>query len=222
MTDLTNTKKLNPEKYDSDKKTMLHYVKNYEEYFYPIMNEPVKLLELGVLNGGSVMMWRDYFEYGTIVGLDSKNVSIEDHDRIYLYQGFQEDTNLLTRIGEERAPEGFDIIIDDCSHIAKYTRTSFWHLFDHHLKHGGIYVIEDWGTGYSNKWPDGKTYEGTLGQDSKNPGNHLAGMVGFIKELIDECGAPDVTRNELAGFYLRDSKIAKIYFSVSHCFVFKK
>ena len=50
------------------------------------------------------------------------------------------------------------IIIDDCSHIGEFTALSFWHLFDRHLKPGGLYVIEDWGTGYMRGTPDGKAY----------------------------------------------------------------
>jgi len=40
------------------------------------------------------------------------------------------------------------------------TRRSFWHFFQHHLKPGGLYVIEDWGTGYWSDWPDGAAATG--------------------------------------------------------------
>ena len=66
------------------------------------------------------------------------------------------------------------------------TRASFSALFDRHLKPGGIYAIEDWETGYWPRWPDGKAYE---------PG-HAHGMVGFIKDLVDEVGAHGITHPE--------------------------
>ncbi|HYY94551.1 MAG TPA: hypothetical protein VE713_08540 [Pyrinomonadaceae bacterium] len=50
------------------------------------------------------------------------------------------------------------MIIDDCSHVGTLARASFWHLFERHLKPGGLYVIEDWGTGYWDFWPDGTRY----------------------------------------------------------------
>lgn len=122
------------------------------------------------------------------------------------------------------APEGFDIIIDDASHIGELTRIAFWHLFDNHLKPGGLYVIEDRGTGYWDDWPDGKSISlsrpavsrlqgrllswlgviatkrhlkilSSLFHFSKTPFHcHGYGMVGFVKELVDEQGAADLTR----------------------------
>lgn len=144
--------------YDTDKMGS-DYLVIYEEYFKPLVDREIKLLELGVLKGGSVLMWRDYFKKGAIVGLDINPVQIEDKTgRIHIYEGRQEDTCLLDRIAAEQAPEGFDVIIDDCSHIGELTRISFWHLFENHLKPGGIYAIEDFGTGYRDDCPDGRHY----------------------------------------------------------------
>ena len=139
-----------------------------------------------MFKGGSLLLWRDYFKKGRIVGLDINSVNINDETgRIKIYQGLQQDIQLLDRIGRETAPEGFDIIIDDASHVAELTKESFWYLFNNHLKPGGFYIVEDWGTGYWETWVDGKRY---------NPRNHhLSGMVGFIKELVDECGIEDIT-----------------------------
>jgi hypothetical protein len=155
------------------------YLRRYEEVSASLADQPIALLELGVHRGGSMRLWRDYFPRGTIAGLDLLPVEFEDDSgRIHIYQGSQTDETILDRIGAECAPDGFDIIIDDCSHIAELSRTSFTHLFDNHLKDGGWYVIEDWGTGYWPHWHDGAEYDGT---------NHTAGMVGFVKELVDLC-----------------------------------
>ena len=163
------------------------YLESYARHFEPLADAPITLLELGVDRGASLRLWRDFFLHGTIVGLDENPVKMPDFgERIRLYQGRQEDTSLLDRIGKECAPGGFDIIIDDCAHIAELARTSFWFLFEHHLKPGGIYAIEDWGTGYWRDWPDGKAFEP----------NHSHGMVGFVKELVDECGIGGRTHPE--------------------------
>lgn len=168
--------------YDTDKEPS--YLRFYEELFEDLRDRDVRLLELGVKSGGSLRLWRDYFPNGLIAGVDREPMALQDETgRIRFYQGSQEDTALLDRIGREVAPSGFDVVIDDAAHVASVARVSFWHLFEHHLRPGGTYVIEDWGTGYWASWPDGRAFE---------PG-HGHGMVGFIKELVDECGAADIT-----------------------------
>ena len=179
----------------------------YEEHFRRLRDQKVQLLELGIDKGGSLLMWRDYFCTGTIVGLDMEHVEINDTTgKIHVYQGDQRDLSLLNRIGRERAPAGFDIIIDDASHIGEITSVSFWHLFTRWLKPGGLYVIEDWRTGYWDGWPDGgkykfrnarKTWAARLIQKLTGGAmqikSHRCGMVGFIKQLVDELGMDAIT-----------------------------
>jgi hypothetical protein len=248
-------------KYDTDKAEHSHYLRNYEAFFSQFVDRDIRLLELGVYHGGSLQLWRDYFEQGLIVGLDLNPVTIDDPaKRIRLYQGAQQDTELLDRIACECAPEGFDVIIDDCSHVGELTRVSFWHLFNNHLKSGGIYVIEDWGTGYWDSWPDGVRYRGAQKPEfssvhhrlsravtrlnnssaaarlpllrpfasrvkrvlqSRRFKSHDFGMVGFIKELIDECGMADITHPTNGLGNQRLSKFREMRISPSHLFVIK-
>jgi SAM-dependent methyltransferase len=178
------------------------YYRVYERKFASLREKPIALLELGVAHGGSLQVWRDYFPQGMLAGLDLSTPALEDPSgRIRLYQGAQDDIALLDRIREECAPEGFDIIIDDASHVAEHARKSFWHLFVHHLKPGGVYVIEDWGTGYWDYWPDGEAYTGK---------NHTAGMVGFMKELVDEVASADHISQNDPSHMSKPSRIAAL------------
>ncbi len=236
-------KKIDGSSYNTDKGKS-DYLKTYEKLFASLMHQDIALLELGIYQGGSLYMWRDYFEKGVIVGLDIAVPPIADPTgRIRVYPGKQQNKALLDRIAKENAPKGFDIIIDDCSHIGEITKTTFWHLFNKHLKPGGMYVIEDWGTGYWKNWLDGKLY--LLGDKQENPsfrtllsawiesimkkiplfpvGNkpviayykqqfssHSYGLVGFIKALVDECGAADITRPENKTGLQRQSRFQEI------------
>jgi len=141
-------------------KAKLSFIKEYESLFTPLVGQAISLLELGAFKGASLRFWRDYFENATIIGLDcNPAVKIDDpNGKIHIYKGYQQDIQLLDRIVEEQAPEGFDVIIDDCSHIGRFARMSFWHLFQNHLKPGGLYAIEDWGAGYVRYWPYGSHY----------------------------------------------------------------
>ena len=178
--------------YDAQK--LDSYLRVYEDLFEHLVDRNIVLLELGVDKGGSLELWRDYFTKALVVGIDHKPVSVnDDSGRIRIYQGRQQDTSFLDRVADEVAPAGFAVIIDDAAHIGEYSRISFWHLFLNHLKPGGIYVIEDWGTGYWDSFPDGKHYEPQPDCDDGNSPqvrfpSHDYGMVGFVKELVDECG----------------------------------
>jgi hypothetical protein len=239
-------KPLDARAYDTDKAKMPHYLRNYEQWFESLWDQPVALLELGVHKGGSMLLWRDYFTKGTIVGLDFNRVKLEDPTgRIRLYQGGQQDIALLDRLAAETAPRGFDIIIDDASHVGELTRISFWHLFDNHLKPGGFYIIEDWGTGYWETWPDGSAYQSVpdagpqpkrkhvfgklFGHQAPKPANrknsfpsHSSGMVGFIKQLVDECGMGDITFPGWGVGAPRESRFQRMHISHGQVLVQKR
>ena len=247
-------------KYDTDKAVHTHYLRNYEHYFGGLRDQEVRLLELGIKEGGSLLLWRDYFERGLIVGLDINPVQLDEPTgRVRTYQGMQQDTALLDRIAREQAPTGFDIVIDDCAHIGVLARASFWHLFDHHLKSGGVYVIEDWGTGYWDEWVDGIGYRARpqafspvlyratravarLRQSralrrvplagrmlsrlkaavlKTQYHSHDYGMVGFVKELVDELGMADITHPQFGRTPHRPSKFRELRISPSHLFIIK-
>src|SRR5881296_605514 len=83
------------------------YLERYEQRFEPIRPGVRALLELGVHQGESLLMWRDYFPDAIIAGLDINAVNIADSgDRIRLYRGSQDDMELLDRIAAECAPGG--------------------------------------------------------------------------------------------------------------------
>jgi hypothetical protein len=87
-------------------------------------------------------LWRDYVRLGVIIGIDIK---LPEHfvpgEHIQMFEGSQPDKQFLSEVADKVAPEGFDIIIDDASHIGELAKKTFWHLFDHHLKPGGLYAM---------------------------------------------------------------------------------
>ncbi len=216
-------------RYDTDKSLSPGYIQQYTRWLEPLREQPVVLLELGVDQGGSLLMWRDYFPQGHIVGLDQEPPALLDTEqRIRIYQGQQQNIALLDRIAAENAPHQFDIIIDDAAHIGALARQSFQHLFIHHLKPGGIYVIEDWGTGYWQSFPDGATFSDVKSVSASSLPHHDAdfrchnfGMVGFIKELVDECAASDITHPQRGIPPARSSTISQLIITHGMAWVFK-
>lgn len=147
---------LNTKKYNTDKHTVHRYVQEYyEDVFSQYKNKPTNLLEIGVLKGESLKLWRDYFKEGNIVGIDifirekfdyvSKN--LKDFDvKIELLDSFKEDVYSVNArqdfIDKYNSKGGFDIIIDDGLHTAESQYKSFYN-FKPLMNPGGVYIIED-------------------------------------------------------------------------------
>ncbi len=183
------------------------YIQTYVELFSPLKDRPVTILELGVLSGASLLMWNSFFRHKEteVIGLDmSPPVDLKalapdlmDIENIFQYQGKQDDLELLEVLKVKHG--AFDIVIDDASHRADPTRESFNALWDS-VKPGGFYVVEDWGTGFwdPSRGFDGEEFKGFYA------GTHTAGMVGFIKQLVDLVGSQDWPKPKESGIeYMR-------------------
>ncbi len=170
----------------------LHYLDVYEQYFSRIRYNKLKIMEIGIAKGGSLKLWRDYFPNSAIYGIDAKK-SPKLGPQINTFQCYQSNTDGMQAIARAHGP--FDIVIDDGAHLGKASLNTFLAFFDSVVP-GGLYSIEDWGTGYWAHWPDGQEIanEGNFTYQGKNFPSHQSGMVGFIKQLIDVCNTLDRTQ----------------------------
>ncbi len=132
------------------------YTPIYHKLFRHLREEPIRVLEIGIgwpqlsiLGGASLRMWRDYFPFATLVGLDVQPKNLPDlGPRVTVIQGSQTDAALLRRMHDEHGP--FDIVIDDGSHVVTDVLTSFETLYPL-LQDGALYAIEDTQTAF---WPE--------------------------------------------------------------------
>lgn len=134
-------------KYKTDKKLEdggHGYTQYYSLFFEPIRFNQLNILELGVREGWSLKMWNEYFPNSLIWGLDNNEEGLcpdkFEEERIRFLLGSQDDQEILLNLVDKSG--GFDIIIDDASHISPLTIKSFEILFPT-LKSNGLYVIED-------------------------------------------------------------------------------
>lgn len=134
----------------------------YEEFFAPIKNEKMNIVEVGVYTGGSLEWASDYFKNSKIFGMDIvlPDIKIE---RAVLLKGNQNDVVRMTEIAEKIGD--IDIVIDDGSHKRKETSNTFTSLWKYVLP-GGWYIIEDWVAGFWEEYPE------------------YAGMVDLVQKLI--------------------------------------
>jgi demethylmacrocin O-methyltransferase len=151
------------------------YTQHYEHYFRPLKNQSLTVLEIGVggyesssIGGESLRMWKAYFRKSQIVGIDLYDKTSLREARMDVRQCDQTNSESLRSLSNEYG--GFDIVIDDGSHLNDHVIKSFQVLFPL-MRANGIYVVEDTQTAY---WP-------TWGGGQDNPGSSMA----FFKNLVD-------------------------------------
>ena len=81
---MTFTELFNSNFYNTDKDKH-NYLQAYDKLFYEYRDKKINLLEVGVHEGGSLLLWKDYFSNGTIYGMDN-NPEITLVKDIYRYR----------------------------------------------------------------------------------------------------------------------------------------
>lgn len=105
-----------------------------------------RVIEVGVLDGGSLEMWQSLFPNGTVVGVDRNYRSRWPEGTVRVVAA-QDDAELPAMVAEHGP---FDLVVDDASHEGALTRRT-WELLWPLVAPGRYYVIEDWQVAF---WPD--------------------------------------------------------------------
>ena len=141
----------------------------YDRHFADYRDQPINILEIGVLKGGSMRLWEKYFPKANIYGIDiDEECQQYESNRTKIFIGDQGDVSFLRNI-KAKIPR-IDIIIDDGSHRAKDQKITFEEMY-YHLKTPGVYLIEDIELNY---WKN---------KDLNSPDNFMTHMKNKIDEL---------------------------------------
>ena len=145
-------------KYDADKSSRFHNYLDFYQKQLPDRKFSGRLLEIGVMDGLSMKMWREYYPNAEIVGIDIKpDMASYMHNDDWQVP---ETVKLITADGTKKAdmqPLGmFDIIIDDGSHYWAEQQKSFELLYYSQLNKGGIYILEDLWTSHIDFYANAK------------------------------------------------------------------
>jgi len=133
--------------HDTDKGS--DFTRTYHQLLSHVRDEPLRLLEIGLYNGGSMRMFREYLPNATLHGIDID-------PRCFAYQ--EEIPGTQVRLLDQADPAAlvafinelggeYDLILDDGGHTMEQQLVSFQTLWSH-VNPGGVYVIEDIGTSY--------------------------------------------------------------------------
>jgi hypothetical protein len=165
-------------RHDTDKG--LSYTRVYYELLAHVRDEPLRFLEIGVFNGGSLRMWREFLPNATLFAIDVDPRCLEFERgipntciRLVDQANISQLRDFINQTGGE-----FDFVVDDGGHTMAQQITSFEVLFPHVVS-GGAYVIEDVGTAYWREYG---------GRDIGHEGTSIA----LVKRLIDSANIDDI------------------------------
>jgi hypothetical protein len=132
------------------------YFEIYDRAFAPFRTSKVRLLEIGIQNGGSLEIWSKYFpEHSILIGCDIDENCKKLHYEINSIKVVVGDI-LSEEIQMTLASHAsqFDIIIDDGSHASGDIIQAFARFFPK-LADGGLFVVEDLHCSHWEHWKGG-------------------------------------------------------------------
>jgi len=139
-----------------------NYYLQYAKKFENKRMSALKVLEIGVNHGYSLLLWERYFPNAQIYGIDidlshtargkTPKELLKDKERIQLFEFDACDKKKVDEFVKENGGD-FDIIIEDGSHLGHHQILST-HYYMPLLKKDGIMVIEDIGLYYGVKEED--------------------------------------------------------------------
>jgi hypothetical protein len=159
------------ERHDTDKGTT--YTQVYHRWLAHVREQRLRMLEIGLYNGGSLRMWRDYLPNAVLHGIDIDARTLAYQDEVPNSQVRLVDQGNAAELDAFVAELGgnYDFILDDGGHTMVQQIVSFEVLWPQVMP-GGIYAIEDLGTSYFPHYG---------GQDLGGPDTAVA----YTKELVD-------------------------------------
>lgn len=147
------------------------YLDAYDAHLSRYRGTDVGIFEIGVFEGGSLELWRDFLGPGArILGIDIEPACasrVDPPNRVMI--GSQADPAFLREA--VRALGRVDVVVDDGSHQAQHQMVSFQTLFPL-VEPGGLYIIEDMHTAYWYRFGGGRGRPGTA--------------VDLVRRLIDD------------------------------------
>jgi len=132
----------------------------YKDFFEPIKNSNIKLVEIGTMYGGSLYLWEKYFTNAEIVGIELNphhhftipiegveygqfsDTSFDEYlktSNIKFYKNDAYDINFINSTFEDNS---IDILLDDGPHT-RYFQKIVTDLYYKKIKKGGYIIIED-------------------------------------------------------------------------------
>ena len=127
-----------------------NYFEIYEKLFKKFINKKITFVEIGVGNGGSLLMWKKFFgNKARIIGIElNPDAKKLEKFGFEIFIGDQADPLFWKKFYQKVGK--IDILLDDGGHKNIQQITSFMESYNH-INPKGIIVIEDTHTSYMKK-----------------------------------------------------------------------
>lgn len=123
------------------------YFRVYDTLFGPYRGRAITFVEVGILGGGSLFMWRSFFgPQARIIGVDlNPNARKWEKDGFEIFIGSQSDTAFWQDFARKVGP--VDILLDDGGHTYAQQIITVESMLDA-IRDKGLLVVEDTHTSY--------------------------------------------------------------------------
>ena len=147
-----------------------NYFEIYENLFKKFKNKKIKILEVGVGDGGSLFMWKSYFKKGSkIYGVDLNPEALKLKNYGFdITIGDQSKKEFWKRFFKKN--KNFDLIIDDGGHTNLQQITTLMESINY-INTGGMIIIEDTHTSFMRN------------KGFRNPSNYS--LISFSTKIIE-------------------------------------
>ena len=132
------------------------YFPIYDKLFHPFVQTQVVFVEVGVMHGGSLYMWREFFgKSARIIGIDNNASAKQFSNDFEIFIGDQADPkfweNFYKAIGR------VDILLDDGGHRNSHQIQTVVSGLPH-IRSGGLIVVEDTHTSFMYEFGNPSRY----------------------------------------------------------------
>jgi hypothetical protein len=150
-------KKNNTDKSIRDRTSGLSYLDIYQLYLDHVRDIDINILEIGARYGNSLKTWNEYFDKPNVYSIElNEKWGKELKSQGYNVEiGCQTDKTVIDKVAAQCLAEtkrGFDVVIDDGSHLSNHIKKTFDLLWAS-VEKRGLYIIEDLYHSYQDKTP---------------------------------------------------------------------
>ena len=134
-----------------------NYFGVYSEILEKFRNKPIIFVEVGVYNGGSLFMWRDFLgPKARIIGVEFNPLAkkLEEHG-FEIFIGNQADPDFWTSFFKQIGP--VDVVLDDGGHTNEQQIVTASICFNN-INNGGIMIVEDTHSSYMTRFGNPSRY----------------------------------------------------------------